>query len=136
VLRNLLIFIAVCFASFNAQAVEVIFEGIPRVKMEIREGFTSSLALSLEQILESSVRISGDGENYFWVSRGDVPLIKTESEGFVTYVAVTGAGYIRVMSRTMREAYERLPVVERAKLGYRYMGHLTHRMGAVVYFGE
>lgn len=104
--------------------------------MEIHEGFTSSLALSEEQIVDAAVRISSDGENYYWASRGNVPLIKTESEGFVTYVATTGAGYIRVMSQTMRQAYKKLSRIEKAKLGYLYMEHLTHMMGALVYFGE
>lgn len=114
---------------------EVEFEGRPFIIIEVSEGKTSTTPLPPEKAAEFRVVITREGSQYFWKSRKDIPLVKTESGGYITYVATTGAGYIRVLAPFMREMLSQLPREERER-EFVYMEHLTITLGSVTYFGK
>lgn len=41
--------------------------------------------------------ISKIGDNYYWASRKNVPMVKVGDGAFTIYVAITGAGYVKVI---------------------------------------
>lgn len=114
---------------------EVEFEGRPLVKVELGEGKATTSAVPSEKAEEFKVLITREGDRYYWKSRKDIPLVKTESGGYVTYVAVTGAGYIKVLAPFMREMLKQLPANERER-EFVYMEHLTITLGSVTYYGK
>jgi hypothetical protein len=121
-------------AAFSAAA-EVEFEGVPSVKVEVYEGAAQTQAVPSARAREFSVRIVRSGNTYLWASRNNVPLVKQESGAYVTYVATTGAGYVRVLSPSMRNALAAI-APERREKEFVYVEHMVNQLGSVTYFGK
>jgi hypothetical protein len=68
--------------------------------------------------------ITREGDRYFWASRDNTPLYRLDSGDYVTYIAATGVGYVRVLD----------PAKARGRK-VTYMEHLTVQLGSVTYFG-
>ena len=81
------------------------------------------------------VRVMRSANGYLWASRNNVPLVKQESGAYVTYVANTGAGYIRVLNPAMRRAVQSMPTEQRDK-EFLYMEHMVNQLGSITYFGK
>ncbi|MGI0014656.1 MAG: hypothetical protein ACREBU_14635 [Nitrososphaera sp.] len=132
-MRAFLLVVALTVPSL-AQA-EIEFEGLPLVKIELGDAKATTTAVPPEKAGEYRVVITREGNQYFWKSRKNLPLVKTESGGYVTYTATTGAGYVRVLAPFMREMLKQLPREERER-EYVYMEHLTITLGSVTYYGK
>lgn len=63
-----------------------------------------------------------------------MPLVKQEARAYVTYVATTGAGYVRVLSPSMRKALAAMAPEQREKEFY--VEHMVNQLGSVTYFGK
>ena len=50
------------------------------------------------------VVISQIGDNYYWASRENTPLVAIDAGAFVTYFAVNGRGYVRVIKPELKSA--------------------------------
>jgi hypothetical protein len=118
-----------------ALASESEFEGVPSVKVEVAEGNARSQPVSPERAREFSVKVVRSGNGYVWASRNNVPLLKHEAGAYVTYVATTGAGYVRVLSPAMRKAIQALPPEQREK-EFVYMEHMVNQLGSITYYGK
>lgn len=114
---------------------DVEFEGVPVVRVGLNDGQAETAAVPPGKAAEFRVVITRDGDQYFWASRKNIPLVKTESGAYVTYVATTGAGYIRVLAPFMREMHAKLPREERLH-EFVYMEHMTATLGSVTYYGN
>lgn len=121
-------------ASISA-AGSVEFLGTPARKIVIDVKGEEASDVSKEDQGKYQAVITKEGDNYFWTSRGGVPLVKTESGSFETFVAVNGSGYIRTMSPTLRELYSKLNDSQKHEAGFIYMEHLIHLMGSITYYG-
>ena len=75
------------------------------------------------------------GEDYFWESRGNIPLLPHKSGAYITFVAANGSGYVRILNKSMREMWALLLDVEKEN-NYLYVEHLAHRLGSVTYYGR
>jgi len=124
-MRNVVLAVVALFVSASAAAAETEFEGTPQTKVEVTLGATTSEAVPRDEREKRRVVITRDGDKYFWASRNNTPLYKLDSGDYVTYVAATGVGYVRVLS-------------PRKSIGrnVRYMEHLTVQMGSITYFGK
>ena len=133
------IYAAFAFIALTAQpaaAADLVeFEGRPSVKIEVLEGAAQSQPVSLQRAGEFGVRVERTAKGYVWASRNNVPLVRHESGAYVTYVAPTGAGYVRVLSPAMRKALQALPLEQREK-EFVYMEHLINQLGSITYFGK
>jgi hypothetical protein len=134
-LAGLVIVLGAAGFSLPSMALDVVFEGTPNVKVEVAEGTSETTRLRPERAKELTVRITKTATGYAWSSRNNVPMTRTESGAYVTYMATTGAGYVRVLSPAMRKALEALPKEKRDK-EFTYMEHMTHQLGSVTYFGN
>jgi hypothetical protein len=117
----------------GAQAVE--FEGVPTLKVEVREGKATTEEVASRRQSELQVRIVRDGDRYLWATRNNLPMLKQESGSYVTYTAVSGAGYVRVLGPALRSAIQQLPAEQRAR-EFIYAEHMLHQLGSVTYFGK
>jgi len=122
-------------ATQSAVAAEFEFIGTPTTKVQVTDGTVRTESLTQAEGRELQVRILRDGDNFIWASRNNVPLVKRESGAYITYVAVNGAGYIRVLTPTMRSIRDALPPNQRDK-EFVFMEHLVHQLGSITYFGK
>jgi len=123
------------FISPTAYAGTFVFEGYPSKKIEITEQTSASFDLTKSEASEYKVVIEKEGEKYYWRSRNNLQLVPMQSGAYVTYLAVNGEGYVRILNETMRELYKMLPDEEKQK-SYLYMEHLVHQLGSITYYGR
>jgi hypothetical protein len=110
-----------------------VFRGRPAVK--ISEGGTSRNPekLGRENAINLECVISQIGEDFYWASRENVPMVRIEKGAFVTYLAVTGAGYVKVIKPEMKAAASLLGETEAE---FDYVEHLTQGLASVTYYGR
>lgn len=108
---------------------------MPAVKIEVLGGLVQTQPVLPERAREFVVKIVRSGNGYIWASRDNVPMVRHESGAYVTYVATTGSGYVRVLNPAMRKALKSLPSDEREK-EFVYMEHLVNQLGSITYYGQ
>lgn len=111
-----------------------VFRGIPEIK--ISEGGTERLPESIprEKGVNLAVVISRIGDELFWASRENVPLVEIDFGGaFITYMAVNGSGYIRI-TRPSDKADAALAGGPEAR--FDYVEHLLVGLRSVTYYGR
>jgi hypothetical protein len=110
-----------------------VFRGRPSVK--ISEGGTSRNPekLAREKAINLECVISQIGEDFYWASRENVPMVRVEQGAFVTYMAVTGAGYVKVIKPEMKDVAGLLGETETE---FDYVEHLTQGLATVTYYGR
>jgi hypothetical protein len=121
------------FASVGpcAQA-KPVFKGRPSVKISeggverVPEQITRDRAVNLECI------VSQIGDSYYWASRESIELVAIESGAFITFVAVNGAGYIKMVKPEMKAAASLAGPTEKQ---FDYVEHLTLGLRSVTYYG-
>tara|TARA_R110000744_G_scaffold288197_1_gene399235 strand:+ start:2571 stop:2972 length:402 start_codon:yes stop_codon:yes gene_type:complete len=133
-MRNIIIGILLLLPFFSKGA-EIVFEGYPVKKIETNEISSNTSLLANTQVSEYKVTIVKDGENYFWASRGNVQVIPMQSGFYITYLAVTGAGYVRTLVPEAREIFKQMPTEEQAK-EFLYFEHIVNKMGSITYYGR
>jgi hypothetical protein len=119
--------------ALHAQVIE--FEGVPTVRLEVREGKATTYPVESSRQSEFRVQIVRDGDRYLWATRGNLPMVKQESGSYVTYTAASGAGYVRVLGPALRAATHQLPAEQRAR-EFIYTEHMLHQLGSITYFGK
>jgi hypothetical protein len=86
----------------------------------VPETVTRENAINLECV------VSQIGDDYYWASRENKPMVRIEATAYTTFVAVDGAGYVKVVKPDRKataalvdEAAERFDYVEHLTLGLR-----------------
>ncbi len=95
--------IVVCVSfifSFSASAGEVVFEGYPHKKIEVTEQAVATYEITKSQASEYKVVIEREGDKYYWRTRNNLQLVPMQSGVYITFLAVNGAGYVRVLNDT------------------------------------
>jgi len=134
-MKNEVLAIAFACGATQALSAQLEFLGEPVTQIEISNGASSSSAIPPSEAKEHRAVITRDGDQYFWASRGKIPMTRLESGGYVTYVAVTGRGYVRTLSPAGLDAFYRLSPEARAK-EFTYTEHLVNKLGSITYFGR
>ena len=80
----------------RAQDYTVVFEGRPLRKAESSFEETVTANLTAEESFEYSVRIVQRQGKYYWASRDMRELTRHEGGAYITFIAVDGAGYVRI----------------------------------------
>ena len=117
----------------NAQPIE--FEGVPSVKVEVAEGKATSQSIPKKKQAELGVRIVRDGDSYLWASRNNLKMHKQVSGSYVTYVATSGAGYVRVFVPEPSSMSQGL-LSEKRGHDFTYSEHMLYQLGSLTYFGK
>jgi hypothetical protein len=116
-------------------AADIEFEGTPEVKVQVMDGAAQTESVPPQKTREFRVVIVRDGDQFYWASRNNVPLIKRESGAYITYVAANGAGYVRVLIPAMRKLIDSTPQSQRTG-EFVYMEHMVILMGSITYYGK
>ena len=109
-----------------------IFSGMPTIK--ISEGGIDRFPekLARKDVANLKCIISKIGEKYYWASRENAEMVRQESGAFVTFLAINGSGYVRIISPGMKEAASLMGGTE---ANFDYVEHLLTGLRSVTYYG-
>jgi hypothetical protein len=130
-----LIFLTVASPLFAKE--EIVFTGIPEIK--ISEGGISRVpeTLSKNRAMESKCTITRIDEKYYWTTRENVELIPISRGAFITFLAVEGQGYIRIVRPEMRETARKIGAMAGdPEEKFDYVEHLLLGLKTVTYYGK
>lgn len=113
-------------------AATTVFKGHPQFK--ISEGGIERRpdAITRDTAVNLACVISKIGDNFYWASRENVPMVQVDSGAFVTYIALNGAGHVRVV-KSERKAEARLMSPTEAQ--FDYVEHALIGLRSVTYYG-
>ncbi len=112
---------------------EIIFSGVPVKK--ISEGGTNRIVEDLkgEKALAVKCAITKIGDKYLWQTRNNVELILIQSGAFLTFVATSGAGYVRIIPPNLKNA---AAVLDETEKKFDYLEHMLIGLKSVTYYGK
>jgi hypothetical protein len=132
-MHKLILTFLFCLITCICNAQSFSFTGLPSVK--ISEGGVERIAEKIEPSKALSVACvvkEIDGK-FLWETRGNKPLLKIDSGAFITFFAVDGSGYIRVIKPSLKDAAS---VMSNTEKNFDYVEHLTLGLRSVTYFGR
>jgi hypothetical protein len=109
-----------------------VFSGIPVTK--ISEGGIDRVAENLPRstAVHLACVISEINGKYYWASRGNKQVARYAAGSFVTYLAVDGAGYIRVIDPSAKAAAS---LMSETEASFDYVEHMLLGLRSVTYYG-
>ena len=109
-----------------------VFHGTPLLK--ISEGGTERApeSLSRERAANLGCVISVIGKDHYWASRENKGLVRRENGAFVTFIAVDGSGYVRIVNPRMKSEASSMGPTETE---FDYVEHLLIGLRSVTYYG-
>lgn len=115
----------------GAQAATV-FRGVPSIK--ITEGGLDRHPESVTAATAGNVScvISRIGDKYYWASRENTELVRIQAGAFITYVALNGTGYVRIVSPAMKSTASLMGQTEQQ---FDYVEHIVFGLRSVTYYG-
>jgi len=111
---------------------QTVFAGVPSVK--ISEGGVERRVDELARTNAANLHcvISEIDGRFYWASRENKELRRHAAGAFVTFTAVDGAGYVRVLQPDMKQAAVLLwPPAEK----FDYVEHVLTGLNSVSYYG-
>lgn len=119
-------------SQVHAQS-RTVFSGVPVLK--VSEGGVERLPEPLpgDKAVNLGCVISEIGGKYYWATRENKEMVRRTSGAFITYIAVDGSGYVRVVDPSAKGAASMISPTE-AK--FDYVEHLLVGLRSVTYFGN
>jgi len=115
----------------NQATEEVVFTGIPQIKILIENGFQGTPEkLSQSKSIEYKCTITKVDNKYYWTTRENVELIPRQSGIYTTFFATNGAGYVRIIDPEMKKI-----IFNKGDQSYDYMEHLLLGLSTISYYG-
>ncbi len=110
----------------------VLLRGIPSLLI-YNDGIEISEKKLLGEDAEAKVcKISKIGDRYFWTSRDNLELFRSEEGIFVTFFATNGAGYVRVIKANERIGNSALSKMDE---NFDYVEHVILGLRGYTYYG-
>jgi hypothetical protein len=109
-------------AALAFAADEVVFTGIPSARIDADGGQSVRVELSDLGAKKYECRITGKGKKYFWASRGNRELIRSDSGDYTYFISPEGTGYIKI-ALTKSGPFD-------------YMEHFSNELKTVTYWGK
>jgi len=116
---------------------EIIFTGIPEIR--ISEGGTSRVpeTLSKNRAIEHKCTITRIDEKYYWATRENVELIPIAKGAFITFWAVNANGYIRIVKPEIKGIVKEFgSMMGDPEEKFDYVEHLLVGLKSVTYYGK
>lgn len=76
--------------------------------------------------------ISEIGGRYYWASRENKEMTRQEGGAFITFLAVDGGGYVRIIAPGMKQA---VSLTGETEAKFDYVEHLLIGLKSVTYYG-
>lgn len=119
-------------SQVHAQS-RTVFSGVPVVK--VSEGGVERLpeVLPRDKAVDVACAITEIGGKYYWATRENKEMVRRTSGAFITYIAVDGSGYVRVVDPSAKAAASLMSPTEAR---FDYVEHLLLGLRNVTYFGN
>lgn len=133
----MLVLVFLLIASPLLAKEEIIFTGIPEIK--ISESGTNRIPekLTKGKAIEFKCTITKIDDKYYWTTRENVELIPSSSGAFITFMAVNGSGYVRIVKPEMRETVKKIGAMAGdPEEKFDYVEHLLLGLKSVTYYGK
>lgn len=131
----MLLFLTITTPLFGKEM--IVFTGVPEIK--ISEGGVSRVPENLTKgkAINFKCTITQIDDKYYWTSRENVELIPIASGAFITYWAVNGSGYVRVVKPESKEEVRKLGAMAGdPEAKFDYVEHLLLGLKSVTYYGK
>lgn len=111
----------------------IIFTGVPEIK--ISEGGVTRVpeTLAKDKAIKYKCTITKMDDKYYWTSRENVELVPIASGAFITFVAINGSGYVRLVKPEMKEL---AAIAGDPEEKFDYVEHLLLGLRSVTYYGK
>lgn len=123
--------VAACLFFGRAAHAQVLFDATPTVKVESSGDTTARYILARTEQTKCSVRIVKRDGGYFWASRENKELVHRISGAFHYFIAVDGAGYVKILDTHSGPESLRHPGPR-----YKYLEQLSLGLTTITYWGE
>lgn len=121
--------------KFRGNTPVTVFSATPSLEILTGEAGCSKVDLTKETKERPRCVISRIGEGYYWASRNNTPLNRSESGIFVIFTAINGAGYIKILMPEMKPSQD-VAALMGVSGKYDYVEHMSHMLGGVTYYGK
>lgn len=120
------------FTRLSAAQSETIFSGAPVIK--ISEGGVERFPEKVSKEKASNLRcvISRIEGKYYWASRENKELLRTVSGAFITFFAIDGSGYVRIIPPELKGTAS---LMAEAESKFDYVEHLLIGLRHITYYG-
>jgi hypothetical protein len=129
-------FVMLALGIVSAQAMSqsrTVFAGVPAIKIQEAGLGRAPLELERAEAVKWACVISEIGGKFYWASRENRELTRQTSGSFITYVAVDGSGYVRVIGP---DAKQRAASMSATEAEFDYVEHLLIGLQSVTYYGH
>lgn len=112
----------------------IVFTGMPSVK--VTEAGVERVVNEVDRVAATGLScvITELNGNFYWKSRGNKHMLKIDAGAFVTFIAVDGAGYVRIIKTGFKEAV--VMAMTQTEKKFDYVEHLTTGLRSITYFGN
>lgn len=110
-----------------AQTPQVVFRGLPQVKVTERGVDRDVGRVTKEQANDLQCVVSRVGLSYYWASRNNLEMERVDAGAFTTYLARDGSGYVRVKSATAG--------ANDTERRFDYVEHVLTGLSSTTYYG-
>lgn len=132
-MKKILITVLMLLNSSLSFAQAIVFTGTPSVK--VIEAGVEHVVTELDRAAAGlSCVITELNGNFYWKSRGNKQMLKRDAGAFVTFIAVDGAGYVRIIKPDFKEAV--VIAMTQTEKKFDYVEHLTTGLRSVIYYGN
>ena len=112
---------------------EILLDGLPRLRVSENGVVRSVESIERGEAEAEACLIQRIGDRYYWATHENVEVTRSEHGSFVTFVAINGSGYVRVLDPAARSIFDGL---NRTDGDYDYVEHFLLGMTTVTYFGH
>ncbi len=119
--------------GFPQVAEEVVFSGVPLVKISEGGDERAVEILEKDRAVGAECVITKVGDQYLWASRDDTELLLITGGAFLTFVATSGAGYVRVILPELKDVAAKMDDIEKK---YDYVEHMLIGLKSITYYGK
>ena len=117
----------------SAQSSVTVFKGRPTVKVSEGGVERTPEQIPRDRGINLECVISQIGTSYYWASRENVELVRIDTSGaFITFLAVNGAGYVKVVKPEWKALAALAGPTEEH---FDYVEHLVLGLRSVTYYG-
>lgn len=109
------------------KADELVFVGHPMVRFDADGTVNKEHDMSKEGEQKYECRIVSKGKRFYWASRNNRELIRSEAGDYTYYISPEGTGYVKIYTGKQNAG---------VKMPYDYMEQLTSELKTFTYWGK
>jgi len=112
---------------------EIVFSGLPNMK--ISEAGISRVVEEItgDKAIEYKCTITKIKDKYYWTTRENKEMVPVMRGAYITFIAVNGSGYVRVIRPEMKKA---VSLLDDTVKSFDYVEHLLLGLKSVTYYGN